>query len=179
MIQVRRGLTRGMKDRTGGVLRSQYRTLPRHSVIVVSWATSEPNLGGITRTSEAFMVEHLYALRSPARTTAVGAHLWQPYTSGEALLPVVEQAKAAGYTIVALEQTDESISLTEAALPDRMCLLVGNEGNGVSPAALRLADYAVEIPQWGFTGSLNVVVATSIALYEWTRQHAHLQRAAA
>jgi tRNA (guanosine-2'-O-)-methyltransferase len=153
--------------------RDDYASLPRHSVRLVTWNASDPNLAGALRTAEAFRLEHVFMLRKPRTMAAsVGVDRWQPHTYTHDLLAEVERAKVEGYTTVALEQTNASVPLTTAILPSRMCLVAGDEGGGVPPKALALCDMAVEIPQFGNVGSLNVVTATSIALYEWVRQHA-------
>lgn len=153
--------------------RHQYYMHPRYPVRLVAWNNKESNLGGAIRTAEAFRIEHVYLLRRPKSLAgAVKQHHWQPTTYTSDLVAAIEQAKADGYTIVALEQTNQSAPLPTANLPERMCLVAGDEGIGVPPKALELCDLAVEIPQYGMVGSLNVVTAISIALYEWTRQHA-------
>lgn len=167
-VQEKRRMTKGMRR----IDRHQYALVERHPVRVVTWATAPENLGGMVRSSEAFLVERLYALKTPARATAVGTDKWQPFIHGWEVAEAVDTARAEGYTIVALEQTSGSTFLDQTALPRRMCLLVGNEGSGLPKSALAAADMAVEIRQFGFVGSLNVVVATGIALYEWSGQHA-------
>lgn len=150
-----------------------YRRLPRHTVRLVAYNAFEPNIAGAIRTAEAFRIEHVYMMRKPKTVApAAGEGRLQPTAYVPDLLAVIQQARADGYTVVALEQTTTSIPLTRADLPARMCLVAGDEGGGIPPKALALCDMAVEIPQFGLVPSLNVVSATSIALYEWIRQHA-------
>lgn len=150
----------------------QYRALPRHSVRLVTFNALEPNIAGAIRSAEAFRIERVYMLRRPKSVAAAsGEGRLQPTTYTPDLLPVIEQARAEGYTIIALEQTTGSRLLTEVQLPEKLCLVAGDEGGGVPPKALALCDMAVEIPQYGMVPSLNVVSAISIALYEWVRQH--------
>lgn len=153
--------------------RHEYNALPRHPVRVVSWNAKEPNVAGIIRTAEAFRIEQVTFMRKPANMApAVGQQRWQPWNARLDWLDAVLEAKADGYTIVALEQTDNSVSLPDAVLPHRMVLVAGDEGGGVPPKALAVADMAIVIPQFGNVASLNVTMAVSIALYEWCRQHA-------
>jgi TrmH family RNA methyltransferase len=49
-------------------------------------------------------------------------------------------------------------------------ILIGNEGAGLSPALLALADEHITIPHVGITESLNAAVAGSVLLYEAARQ---------
>jgi tRNA (guanosine-2'-O-)-methyltransferase len=150
--------------------RADYPTAPRHSVRLVTYATDPANIGGMVRTAEAFMADRLTALKSPG-ATAVGTDRWQPAEYGWHLVEAIAAAKADGYTIVALEQATDAHRLP-CDLPERMCLVSGNEGSGIPASVLSAADLAIEIPQYGFVGSLNVVTATSIALYEWASQWA-------
>lgn len=155
------------------VAAEEYRALPRHTIRLVAFNALEPNIAGVLRTAEAFMIEHVYMLRKPkSRSETAGEGKLQPTTYTADLLDVIRQAKADGYTVIALEQTTESVSLPRAQLPLRICLVAGDEGGGVPPKALALCDGAVAIPQFGKIPSLNVVTAVSIALYEWVRQHA-------
>jgi 23S rRNA (guanosine2251-2'-O)-methyltransferase len=150
-----------------------YRTLPRHTVRLVAYNALEPNIAGVLRTAEAFMLEHVYMLRKPkSMSETAGEGNLQPTTYTLDLVSVIQQAKADGFTVVALEQTTHSLLLPQAQLPAKLCLVAGDEGGGVPPKALALCDQAVVIPQFGKIPSLNVVTAVSIALYEWVRQHA-------
>ena len=166
--QVKRRMNKGMRR----VDRSEYAQVERHPVRLVSWATDPANIGGLCRSSEAYLVDQMFGIKAPARATSVGTDRWQPLSHGWDLAQAVIDAKDDGYTIVALEQTDASTPLEQTVLPEKMCLLIGNEGSGLPKSAIAAADMAVEITQFGFVGSLNVVVATGIALYEWSRQHA-------
>ena len=47
----------------------------------------------------------------------------------------------------------------------------GNEGNGLSPALLALADESIYIPMEGQAESLNAAMAAGILMYEAARQH--------
>lgn len=150
----------------------EYRALPRHPVRLVAFNHLEPNIAGVIRSAEAFRIEHLYLMRKPRTVApAAGEGRLQPTTFTHDLVGVIAAARADGYAVVALEQTDQSVPLTRAVLPRKICLVAGDEGGGVPPRALALCDLAVEIPQFGKVPSLNVVSAVSIALYEWIRQH--------
>ena len=48
-------------------------------------------------------------------------------------------------------------------------LIVGNEGSGVDPELLEMADNTVKIPMYGKAESLNVAVATGILLYTYSK----------
>lgn len=148
--------------------RATYPTTQRHGLRLVTYATDPVNIGGMVRTAEAFLADKVHAIKPP-RVASVGTERWQPAEYGWHLAEAIEQARADGYTIVALEQSTDSRMLP-CDLPERMCLVSGNEGSGIPASVLAAADMAVEIPQFGMVGSLNVVTATSIAAYEWAGQ---------
>ncbi|AHG64029.1 TrmH family RNA methyltransferase [Advenella mimigardefordensis] len=62
-------------------------------------------------------------------------------------------------------------SLYEDALPAACLWVVGNEGQGVHPDILTVADQCIFIPQSDAVESLNAAVATAILLFEQRRQH--------
>ena len=98
--------------------------------------------------------------------SALGAQDAVPWEISSSAVSVVEKARGNGITIIALEITDQPTRLTELSEDIFPALLiVGNELSGLSPELLELADFALEIPQYGFKQSLNVSVATGIALY--------------
>ena len=80
----------------------------------------------------------------------------------------VAALKAAGYQVVAVEQTTGSIALPglrpEPGRP--LALVLGNVVFGVEDAVLALCDLAVEIPQFGTKHSLNVGVAAGVVLWD-------------
>jgi tRNA G18 (ribose-2'-O)-methylase SpoU len=76
--------------------------------------------------------------------------------------------KAAGLTLVALTPAPDAVDLNEfvaCGTSTRIVLLVGHEGEGLSPEALRLADVRVRIAMAAGVDSLNVATATGIALH--------------
>ena len=66
--------------------------------------------------------------------------------------------------IVSLEQSERSIDYRELVVPQKIALIVGNEVRGVSSSFLESSDYVIEIPMKGKKESLNVAVATGVAL---------------
>ena len=89
------------------------------------------------------------------------------------------QKKAEGYTVIALEQTAHSKPLQAFSFPDRVCVLLGKEKEGVPLELLSLVDMAVEIPQFGIIRSLNVHVSASVLIWEYTKQQIQRAKAAA
>ena len=72
--------------------------------------------------------------------------------------------------MVALEQTSKSINVFRYKPKFPIALILGNEVKGISPKILKYCDKAVYIPMFGQKESLNVSVATGVALYTvWSR----------
>jgi tRNA G18 (ribose-2'-O)-methylase SpoU len=80
--------------------------------------------------------------------------------------------RAQGFTVVALALTPTAVSLddVEAAPPERLALVLGTEGDGLSDLALAEADLAVRIPMAGGVDSLNVAAAAAVALWAVRRR---------
>ena len=78
---------------------------------------------------------------------------------------VLKELKAKDYRVVLLEQTTESVSHDEFEPHGPVCLVVGNEIEGVAQSLVPLCDAAVEIEMVGLKNSLNVSVAFGIVAY--------------
>ena len=76
--------------------------------------------------------------------------------------------KKEGYTIVAIEQVEESISLHEylPAPNEKLALIFGNEVKGVQQEIVNLCDKTIEIPQFGTKHSFNIAVNAGIVLWD-------------
>ena len=80
-------------------------------------------------------------------------------------LIAIEELRAKGFSMVAVELTDDAIPYHEFDYPAKTCLIVGHEDHGVTKATLASCDAAVFIPMYGKGLSLNVHVALAIVLY--------------
>ena len=81
-----------------------------------------------------------------------------------------KEAAADGFRVVAVELASGAVPLFDAPLDGDVCLAVGNEDHGCSPALLAAVSATCYIPQTGRVGSLNVAVAAAIALAEARRR---------
>jgi len=92
-------------------------------------------------------------------------------------LPEWPQARVAlsdlGFHVAALALSDGAVGLEEFAAerPDRVALLLGAEGDGLSRRAMQVADTVVTIPMAGGVDSLNVAAAAAVALWALREQH--------
>ena len=145
-------------------------------VLYVCGISSE-NLGLILRSADVFGVSAIYYHGRQHDDTANSKQLSKLSRNSSVPVYFVDELEAliklknSGYEIVALEITDTSVPLRMFPLKQKTCLVVGNEKNGVPEDILDLADCACHIEMTGgHISSLNVSVATSIALYEITRK---------
>jgi len=77
-----------------------------------------------------------------------------------------------GFRLLAMTPLGEALALPEAmtaARDQRVAVLVGAEGPGLSTAAMRMSDVRVRIPMSRGTDSLNVATAAALAFYERVR----------
>ncbi len=130
------------------------------------------NVGSIFRSSDGVRLEKLflsgYTARPPRKEidkTALGSTDSVPWLYTKDPLPVIEELKQKQVQIVVVEHTSASIPYTEADYRFPVCLVMGNEVDGVSQEVIAQTDIAVDIPMHGLKQSLNVSVAYGIVLY--------------
>ncbi len=130
------------------------------------------NVGAFFRTCDALGVEHLYLTgytahppRKEITKTAIGAEQWVPWEHSRDPLPIIQSLKQEGWQIVSLELTPDAVDLATFVPMEKVCLVVGHELTGVLEGILALSDAVVQIPMLGKKESLNVSVATGIALW--------------
>lgn len=141
-------------------------------VLIVEDVRSLWNVGAMFRTADALGVAKLYLCgitgrppRKEISKVALGAEQWIAWEARGAAWEVVAELRAAGYTVIALEQTKNSVSLGAFRPTFPLALVVGNEVEGVSRETLTAADGVVHIPMVGKKESLNVAVAAGVAAY--------------
>ncbi len=148
-------------------------------VVVLDSVRSALNVGSVFRTADAFAVERLVLCGITAcpphreiNKTALGSTASVAWSYEPDVVKALEQLRAEGYRLLALEQAVPSVLLHELVIEAgaRYAFILGNEVSGVSEAALRCCDGAVEIPQFGTKHSLNVAVAAGIAVWDFTRR---------
>ncbi len=132
------------------------------------------NVGSVFRSSDAYLVEKIYLSGITAtpphpqiRKTALGAEDTVAWEYLKNPLDAINQCRQEGYTVLVIEQTDESIDLAsyKPKPGDRYLLVFGNEVDGVSEEIIRKCDYSIEIKQFGSKHSLNVSVAAGMCLW--------------
>jgi tRNA G18 (ribose-2'-O)-methylase SpoU len=98
----------------------------------------------------------------------MGAVFAVPYARAVTWPGDLGRLRDAGFTIAALTPTDDAVSLRELTLRpgEKIALVIGTEGAGLSRQAIAASDVAVRIPMAAGIDSLNVATATGIAFWE-------------
>ena len=172
--------TTGMKklkiEELNRVTPSEYANIEKIKLsVVLDNVRSLNNIGSVFRTSDAFLVEKIYLCGISAtppsaeiHKTALGAEDTVEWEYVEDTTALVERLKSNGYTVLAVEQTENSIFLNQLQ-PDKAksyAVVLGNEVKGVQQSVVDLCDGIIEIPQFGTKHSLNVSVAAGIVLWQ-------------
>ena len=145
--------------------------------LLLDSVTQPFNVGSIVRSAAAFGVERVWLSGNTApldhpsvRKTALGTERFLAAEREPLPADAARAASAAGLRVVAIELAEGAVPLFEAPLDGDVCLAIGNEDHGCSPALLAVCDAAAYIPQVGRVGSLNVAVAAAIALADTRRR---------
>jgi tRNA G18 (ribose-2'-O)-methylase SpoU len=144
-------------------------------IIILDNVRSAHNVGSVFRTSDAFLIEKIILSgicpvppKNEIRKTALGATEsvdWEYFNDINECIKIIKER---GYTIISIEQTDNSIDLNNYVTEksQKIALVFGNEINGVSEKIIQQSDYVIEIPQHGTKHSFNVSVSVGIVLWD-------------
>jgi tRNA G18 (ribose-2'-O)-methylase SpoU len=146
--------------------------------VICENVTNAPNIGSLFRACDAFGIEKLIfcgadiPLGRKMTKTSRATEKVVNYQVEASALETVSNLKKEGYKIVALEITSDSKTISQCQFNSEqpIALIIGDENFGVSEAILKLSNTVVHIDMFGQNSSMNVVQATSICLYEITKQ---------
>jgi len=171
----------GFHVHRGALASMQRRPLPSTSdvlrgartVVVLEDVVDHTNVGAVFRSSAALGVDAI--LISPrcadplyrrSVKVAMGAVFSLPYARIEDWRHGLDTLSAGGFTTVALTPSADAVPIEEAVHGrDRVALLVGTEGHGLSERWMQTADVHAVIPMTAGIDSLNVAAATAVACY--------------
>ncbi|MEU3979947.1 RNA methyltransferase [Streptomyces sp. NPDC026672] len=150
---------------------------PARRVVVMEAVNDHTNIGAIFRSAAALGMDAV--LLSPdcadplyrrSVKVSMGAVFSVPYARLDTWPKGLEAVREAGFTLLALTPDEKATSLDEAAAHrmDRVALMLGAEGDGLSTKALVAADEWVRIPMSHGVDSLNVGAAAAVAFYAAT-----------
>ena len=148
--------------------------------IVFDDVRSALNVGSAFRTADACACREMvlcgFTAQPPHREilkTALGSTdsvAWRHFSETKTAL---ETLRTEGYILVAVEQAENSIFLqtldNHIFTDKKYALIFGNEVEGVSEEAMHMADFVVEIPQYGTKHSLNIAVSVGMVVWEFVK----------
>ena len=146
-------------------------------IVVLDGLKPTFNIGKIFRSAETFGCHEVHLIGTDFFDPApgMGAFKWVPAHFHQRFMTCYTQLLERGYTPFILEPA-RGEAIMDTALPEKSAFVFGHEEHGISfepdlyPEVKRLT-----IPQYGRSQSLNVSVAASIILYEYTRQHGRMK----
>lgn len=147
--------------------------MPR--ILIVPDIRSLQNVGSLFRTADGAGWEKIILCgytptppREEISKVALGAETWIPWEYFADTNTALAELKTAGFFIVALELTPDSVDYRtfDTSLHPKLALLLGNETGGVPPETLALCDAVIHLPMRGRKESLNVAVAAAVAMYQ-------------
>lgn len=135
------------------------------------------NIGSVARSAAHFAIPLIAGAKEklPMPTPAMfriaqGACEHVKFAALDDSLAFLTTARQAGFKVIATSSHTRA-QLFEAALPEKVIFVMGNEVEGVSKALLKAADATLAIPGTGIIESLNVSVCAALLAGEFWRQH--------
>ncbi|MDH5442251.1 MAG: TrmH family RNA methyltransferase [Candidatus Nomurabacteria bacterium] len=147
-------------------------------ILIIDNIRSAHNVGSIFRTADAAGIQMIYLCgttpdptdrfgrqRNDIAKVALGAEKTIEWEHVDNTIDVVEKLKRDGCQTIAIEQSPGSVDYKKITPEKNVAFVVGNEVGGVSSDVLGAVDTVAEISMAGNKESLNVAVATGVALF--------------
>ena len=149
-------------------------------VVVLDNVRSQHNVGAVFRTADAMRIEKVVLCgicccppNAEIHKTALGAEESVEWTYFKETLDAVRALQAEGYTVYAVEQAHDSVTLEDVAEKctmyegrcTKIAVVLGHEVFGVQQEVVDNCSQCIEIPQYGTKHSMNVSVTAGIVMY--------------
>jgi len=143
-----------------------------HRLVVLEDLVDHTNVGAVFRCAAALGMDAV--LLSPrcadplyrrSVKVSMGAVFSLPYTRMTHWYDGLDELRRAGFLVLALTPAADAVELHRAPRPDRLAVVLGTEGHGLSRRWLSDADVRVTIPMRAGIDSLNVASAAAVACY--------------
>ncbi len=147
-------------------------------IVMLDHLEDTHNFGAIIRTCEAAGVDGIIipkdrsvSVNSTVMKTSSGAAVNVKICMVTNLVQTINYLKEKGYWIYASSM--DGTNYTNEDYKTSTCIIIGNEGKGVSELVKKSADFILSIPMIGKINSLNASVAAGIFIYEVVRQRSN------
>ncbi|WP_432545917.1 TrmH family RNA methyltransferase [Kineococcus sp. SYSU DK004] len=141
-------------------------------LVVLEDVVDHTNVGAVFRSAAAFGVDGVVVsprcadpLYRRSVRVSMGTVLHLPWARATTWPGDLDLLRSNGFTVAALALADDSTALDAFDAPQRLALLLGTEGDGLTRRALDGADVTVRIPMAPQVDSLNVAAASAVALW--------------
>lgn len=149
-------------------------------VAVLEGIVDTTNIGAIFRSAAALGIDAILVtptccdpLNRRSVRVSMGTVFQVPWTRiGEKMddwpRPGLDILHSLGFKTAAMALTDESVSIDDAALmaEEKLAIILGTEGDGLSHSTIAECDYTVKIPMSHGVDSLNVAAASAVAFWQ-------------
>lgn len=152
--------------------------LKNNYILILHNIRSAQNVGALFRTADAVGISKIYITgytptpldkfgreRGDVAKSALGAEQSVLWEHNKEIETVIDMLKNEEYTIIAIEQSKNSVDYKKIKKTKKMAFILGNEVDGIENGVLKLCDKIAEIPMSGKKESLNVSVAGGVALF--------------
>ena len=154
------------------VVRMQQSACLGRRVVALDGVQDPGNVGTIIRTADAaglegiLMSEQCADVFSPKTLRAtMGSIFRMPMVVAADLPGYLTDLRDGGYSIIS-SQLDGEPFYQRSAVGEKFCLIIGNEGNGISDEVKATATHRVKLPMRGGAESLNAAIAAGIMMYD-------------
>lgn len=177
-FQLTRGVLCAMRRKALPTVESVCQDAKR--IVILENVMNPTNVGAIFRSAAALGMDALLLTpgcsdplyRRSARVS-MGTVFQIPWTflgseMGHWPQPGMEQLRALGFKTAALALTNRSVSITDPRLlqEEKLAVILGSEGDGLTEDTIASCDYTVKIPMYHGVDSLNVAAASAVAFWE-------------
>ncbi|WP_129977114.1 RNA methyltransferase [Rhodococcus sp. Q1] len=146
------------------------------TVAVLEGVNDHENIGSMFRNAAGLGVDGVLfgkgcadPLYRRAVRVSMGHVLRVPFTHLDRWPSDLDQLRGKGFQLISLTPDPQAIPLAEAMTEEKVALLLGAEGPGLTEQAMRATDVRARIPMAPGTDSLNVATAAAMAFYERVR----------
>jgi len=152
--------------------------MSKNSILIIPDIRSAINVGAIFRTADAVGISKIYLtgytpcpidkferVRKDIAKSALGAEKNVSWSYEKSLPALIRRLKREGYKIIAIEQDEKAKDYRRVSAGPKPAFIIGNETEGLPKNILKMCDVIAEIPMQGRKESLNVSVATGVALF--------------
>lgn len=145
----------------------------RHVTIVLENIYQSQNANAVLRTCECLGVQDIHLIESLHKYQVnkdvlrgsnqwLTLHKYRKHTNQ--VTGCVEHLKSNGYKIIVTSPHQDGRTPDDIELNDKLAIVMGTEGEGVSEELMKQADGFLKIPMFGFTESMNISVSAAIIL---------------